>query len=224
MFDENTGTIDSYVIRIRQVATLLGYGEPQILEVFKNTLPTKLYWVLFPIENLRQAVETAKRLLTKEKLDRQLTGQTPTSPFMNIRDGNDRRVSFNTRDELGDKIDKLTLMMSKLVVKESHERKPFKPQIYRSRSHDRRAYQTRPNDRNRRYDMNNSARQNYRGNGYRENFRRDYRQDSREDIDMREIIAMIGLIIGIGQETEILQGVMVGTGALIVADPDQNPE
>ena len=52
-FDENTETIHSYVIRIRQVATLLGYGEPQILEVFKNTLPTKLYWVLFPRENLR---------------------------------------------------------------------------------------------------------------------------------------------------------------------------
>ena len=46
-FDENMETIDSYVIRIRQVATLLGYAEPQILEVFKNTLPTKLYWVLF---------------------------------------------------------------------------------------------------------------------------------------------------------------------------------
>ena len=41
-FNENTETIDSYVIRIRQVATLLGYGEPQILEVFKNTLPIKL--------------------------------------------------------------------------------------------------------------------------------------------------------------------------------------
>ena len=26
---------------IRQVATLLGYGEPQISEVFKNTLPTR---------------------------------------------------------------------------------------------------------------------------------------------------------------------------------------
>ena len=39
-FDENTETIDSYVIRIRQVANLLGYGELQILEVFKNTLPT----------------------------------------------------------------------------------------------------------------------------------------------------------------------------------------
>ena len=64
---KNTETIDSYVIRIRQVATLLGYGEPQILEVFKNTLPTKLYWILFPIEDPRQAVETAKRILTKEK-------------------------------------------------------------------------------------------------------------------------------------------------------------
>ena len=89
-FDENTETIDPYVIRIRQVATLLGYGEPQILEVFKNTLPTKLYWVLFPIEDLRQAVETAKRILTKQKLDRQLTGQTSISPFMNIRDGTDK--------------------------------------------------------------------------------------------------------------------------------------
>ena len=36
-------TIDSYVMQIRQVATLLGYGEPQVLEVFKNTLPTKLH-------------------------------------------------------------------------------------------------------------------------------------------------------------------------------------
>ena len=63
-FDENTETIDIYVTCIRQVATHLGYGEPQILEVFKNTHPTKLYWVLFPIEDLRQAVETAKRILT----------------------------------------------------------------------------------------------------------------------------------------------------------------
>ena len=76
-FEEKTETIDAYVTQIRQVATLLGYGEPQILDVFKNTLPTKLYWILFPIEDLRQAVETAKRILTKEKLDKQLTGQAP---------------------------------------------------------------------------------------------------------------------------------------------------
>ena len=59
-FDENTETIDVYVTGIRQVSTLLGYGEPQILEVFKNILPMKLYWILFPTEDFRQAVETAK--------------------------------------------------------------------------------------------------------------------------------------------------------------------
>ena len=66
-FGENTETIDAYVTHIRQVATLLGYGEPRIVEVFKNTLPTKLYWILFPIGDLRQAIETAKRILTEEK-------------------------------------------------------------------------------------------------------------------------------------------------------------
>ena len=82
-------------MQIRQVATLSGYGDPQVLEVFKNMLPTKLYWILFPIEDLRQAVETAKRILTKEKLDKQLTGQTSTSPFINMKDGTERKVTFN---------------------------------------------------------------------------------------------------------------------------------
>ena len=57
------------------------------MEFFKNTLPTRLYWVLFPIEDLRLAVEKAKRILTKEKIDRQLAGQLSSTPFMNIRDG-----------------------------------------------------------------------------------------------------------------------------------------
>ena len=72
---------------------------------------------MFPIEDLRQAVETAKRILTKEKLDKQLTGQTSTSPFMSIRDGTERKISFNARDELGDMIDKLTAMMSRLAAR-----------------------------------------------------------------------------------------------------------
>ena len=183
-FDENMETIDSYVIRIRQVATLLGYGEPQILEVFKNTLPTKLYWILFPIENLRQAVDTVKRILTKEKLDKQLTGQTFTNPFMSIREGTDKRVSFNVRDELEDKIDKLTMAMSKLTAMDSHERRPFKPQIYKSRGQNRvynqGGYQLRSNDRNRNYDSGRDTRQNYQGNSSRGSFRGNNRQDSRE--------------------------------------------
>ena len=184
-FDENMETIDSYVIRKGQVATLLGYGEPQILEAFKNTLPTKLYWILFPIEDLRQAVDTAKRILTKEKLDKQLTGQTSTSPFMSVRDRTDRRVSFNTRNKLGDKIDKLTVVMSKLAAKDSYERKPFKQQIYKSRGQSRSygqgGYQARSVNGKRGYGVNDNSRQNYRGNGFRGNFRGYGRQNSREN-------------------------------------------
>ena len=160
-------------MQIRQVATLLGYGEPQVLEIFKNTLPTKWYWILFPIEDLRQVVETAKIILTKEKLDKQLKGQTSTSPFLNVRDGTERRVSFNARDELGDKIDKLIVVMSQLAAKGSYEKRPFKCIIYKSRgqnrSYNQRGYQNRgirSDSRNRGQYGNNRPRQNYRGNNF----------------------------------------------------------
>ena len=83
-FNKIAEMIDTYVNRIRQVANLLGYQEPQLSEVFKNTLPTKLYWVLFPIMDLRQGMETAKQILMKEKIDRQLAGQTSLTPFMSM--------------------------------------------------------------------------------------------------------------------------------------------
>ena len=86
-FHENMETLDTYVTCIRQVATILGYGEPQVLEVFKSVLPTRLYWVLFPIEDLRLAVETSKRILTNKKIDRQLVGQSSSAQFMNVGDG-----------------------------------------------------------------------------------------------------------------------------------------
>ena len=94
-FDENTETVDAYVMCIRQVATPLGYEEPQILEVFKNPLFTKLYWALFPIEDLRQEVEMAKRILTKERIDRQLAGQSSSTPFMSVKDSYNKRVTFD---------------------------------------------------------------------------------------------------------------------------------
>ena len=42
---------------------------------------------------------------------------------MTIRKGTSKRVSFDTRDKLGDKIDKLTMVMSKLAATENHERR-----------------------------------------------------------------------------------------------------
>ena len=82
---------------------LLNYGEPQILELFKTTLPSKLYWILFSIHNLRDAVDAVKRVLTKEKIDRQLSEQSgTTTPFIKIGDvyHSNKTVSFNTHDPI----------------------------------------------------------------------------------------------------------------------------
>ena len=71
------------------------------------------------MEDLRQTVETAKRILTKEKIDRELVGQSSSTPFMIIWDGYNigkKVVSFNMQERLDDKLDKITSMMSKLTA------------------------------------------------------------------------------------------------------------
>ena len=82
-FNEITDTIDSYILRMSQVAAMLNYGEMQILETFKNTLPYQLYSALINVNNLRYAIDLAKRVLMKDKLGRQLTGQSSTL-FMRV--------------------------------------------------------------------------------------------------------------------------------------------
>ena len=47
-FDENAETKDTYINHIRQVANILGYQDPQILEVFKNTRSIKTIFGTFP--------------------------------------------------------------------------------------------------------------------------------------------------------------------------------
>ena len=109
-----------------QVAAMLNYGEMQILENFKNTLPYQLYLTLININNLRDATDLAKRILMKEKLDRQLTGQTST-PFMRMtsndkystQTNNKRGVTFDVMETLernSDCIDKLTSLVSDMKM------------------------------------------------------------------------------------------------------------
>ena len=71
-------------MRVSQCAAMLNYGEPQILELMKNTLPSKLYPILFPIDNLRDAITMAKRVVIKEKIYRQKTGQLSATPFVRV--------------------------------------------------------------------------------------------------------------------------------------------
>ena len=119
------------------MATLVNYSEPQIWEVFKNTLPSHLCWVLFPAENLRQAVETAKRIFIKEKLGRQLAGQSAgTPPILTVKEENmqgHKMVVLNESNVLGAKIDKLTAMIGK-VFTQNRQLKPFKPRVYQGRN------------------------------------------------------------------------------------------
>ena len=105
-FDEATDMIDGYIQKVKQVAALLDYGEPQILELFKKHLPSRLYYMLYHIDDFRVAVETAKRLLTKEQMDKK-AGQSSTSPFMQVNQGSskgkdkmEKKVSFSGVDTM----------------------------------------------------------------------------------------------------------------------------
>ena len=142
-YDENVETPDAYVIRIKQVARLLGYEDPQKLEVFKNMVPNRLYWVLFPIDNLHDAVETAKRFLTKEKIDRQMRGQSST-PFMKLSDKKRKSVTFDAKDALektSENMERMMALMDKMYIKLEQKDMPYKPQIYqRGRGQNRRQF------------------------------------------------------------------------------------
>ena len=106
---------------------MLNYGEPQIFESMKNTLPSRVYPILFPIDNLRNAITTAKMVMIKEKIDRQKTGKSSTTPFMWVNDSSQssdrtrkRGVTFDATETLerhSDSIDKLTLLVSKMNAK-----------------------------------------------------------------------------------------------------------
>ena len=52
---------------------------------------------------------------------------------MSIKDSHCRKVSFDTREELGDKIDKLVVMIGKLATRDSRSGRQFKPQVYQGK-------------------------------------------------------------------------------------------
>ena len=58
-FDEATDTIDSCVITLKQCAHILGYNKGHILDLFRNTLPTRYYHLFFGSQQIGEAVESA---------------------------------------------------------------------------------------------------------------------------------------------------------------------
>ena len=113
---------------------MLNYGEMQILENFKNTLPYWLYLTLINVNNLRDAIDLAKGVLTKEKLDRQLTGQSST-PFMRATSNDNnwpqnhykKGVTFDAMETLernSNCIDKLTSLVSDMKMTMDRKQPP----------------------------------------------------------------------------------------------------
>ena len=62
-----------------------------------------------------------------------MTGQSSSTQCMSVTDGHQRKVSFDMKEELGTKIDKLAIMIGKLATRDSRTNKQFKQQIYQSR-------------------------------------------------------------------------------------------
>ena len=81
-------------------------------------------------------VETAKRFLTKEKIDRQLTRQSST-PFMKLNDNISKKaVSFDVRDVLernSKNMERMTVCMDKMYIRLDQKNVPYQPQIYQKR-------------------------------------------------------------------------------------------
>ena len=81
---------------------------------------------------------------------------------MSIRDGHNRQVSFDTKEELGNKIDKLAVMIGKLMTRDSRTGIQFKPQIHQNRGRGQNRNYNQRNYQNR-YRLNNRSNNGDRG-------------------------------------------------------------
>ena len=141
------------------------------------------------VNNLRDAIDLAKRVLMKEKLDRQLTGQSST-PFMretskdnySVPTSYKRGVTFDAMETLErnrDYIDNLTSLVSDMKMTIDRKQSPYKPRIYQGRVRNQNRNQQNFTLRNRSFSRGRNQ-SGYRGNyNYRNNYRPNYRNRSR---------------------------------------------
>ena len=112
---------------------------------------------------------------------------------MSIRDGHNRKVSSDRREELGNKINKLAVMIVKLVTRDGSTGRQFKPQIHQSRgrgqngNYNQRNYQNRYRSNNRSMSgdigqyRQDRGRPRYKHNYRRGNFRGNMRSYGRQN-------------------------------------------
>ena len=66
-FDENSETLDTYVTCFKQVAILLGYGKPEILEVLKKDTPYQIILGIVSNRRLKTSGRNSKKNTNERK-------------------------------------------------------------------------------------------------------------------------------------------------------------
>ena len=99
--------------------------------------------MLYQINDLREVGETAKRLLTKEQVDKK-AGQSSASPFMQLnqsssknKDKTEKKVSFSVVEAMErttDSIERLASLIDKMDTKLDRREDQYRPRVYQGRS------------------------------------------------------------------------------------------
>ena len=114
-----------------------------------------------------------KRVLTKEKIDRQLSGQSSaTTPFMKVGDvqHSSKTVSFNTHDLITEQLESLTSMVYNMSVHREDNNRPFKPHIHPKKRREQNRQKFGNRNRNRSFSRDRQ----------KQNFRPSYRRQSQD--------------------------------------------
>ena len=103
---------------------------------------------------MRDVVDAVKRVLTKEKIDRQLSGQSgATAPFMKVGDvhHSNKTVSFIMHDLIREQLESLTSMVYNMSVHKEDNSRPFRHQIHQKKRRGQNRQNLGARDRNRSY-------------------------------------------------------------------------
>ena len=91
---------------------------------------------MFGVQNFRDAVESAKRVMAMKKLDVQLAGQS-SSPYMSLKmhaSAKNKIVKFDEYELLNDQIDRLTEVIDRMNTRpqdqQTQQSRPYEPYIH----------------------------------------------------------------------------------------------
>ena len=98
--------------------------------------------MLYHTDNLREAGEMAKRILTREQMDKKV-GQSSASPFMQLNqssskipDKMEKKVSFSVVEAMErttDSIGRLASLMDRMDAKLDRREHQYRPRVYQGR-------------------------------------------------------------------------------------------